>query len=48
MAKFKPVRAHARKAARPRGAAGCVVLILVLMAGVMVLLYLVMKSNANG
>jgi hypothetical protein len=48
MGKFKPVRAHAKKAARPQGAAGCVLLILAIMAGVMVFLYLVMKSNANG
>ena len=48
MAKFKPVRANARKTARPQGAAGCVVLILLIMVGVMVFLYLVMKSNANG
>jgi hypothetical protein len=48
MAKFRPVRAHAKTAARPQGAAGCVILILLLMVGVMVFLYLVMKSNANG
>ena len=48
MAKFRPVRANAKKAARPQGAAGCVILILATMVGVMVFLYLVMKSNANG
>jgi hypothetical protein len=48
MGKFKPVRASGKKAARPQGAAGCVILILAIMAGVMVFLYLVMKSNANG
>jgi hypothetical protein len=48
MAKFKPIRANAKKTARPQGAAGCVVLILLTMVGVMVFLYLVMKSNANG
>jgi hypothetical protein len=48
MGKFKPVRAGAKKAPRPQGAAGCVILILAIMAGVMVFLYLVMKSNANG
>jgi hypothetical protein len=48
MGKFKPVRAGGKKAARPQGAAGCVILILAIMAGVMVFLYLVMKSNANG
>jgi len=48
MAKFRPVRANARKTTRPQGAAGCVILILLLMVGVMLFLYLVMKSNANG
>jgi hypothetical protein len=48
MAKFRPIRANAKKAPRPQGAAGCVVLILLIMVGVMVFLYLVMKSNANG
>ena len=48
MARFKPVRANAKKTARPQGAAGCVIVILLIMAGVMIFLYLVMKSNANG
>ena len=48
MGKFKPVRGNAKKTARPLGAAGCVILILLMMVGVMVFLYLVMKSNANG
>ena len=48
MAKFKPVRAAGKKTARPQGAAGCVVMILLIMVGVMIFLYLVMKSNANG
>jgi len=47
MAKFRPIRANA-KTSRPQGAAGCVILILLIMVGVMVFLYLVMKSNANG
>src|SRR5450759_5605947 len=42
MGKFKPVRAKAKKTTRPQGAAGCVVLILAIMVGVMVFLYLVM------
>ena len=46
--KFRPVRANAKKTTRPQGAAGCVILILLIMVGVMVFLYLVMKSNANG
>ena len=48
MGKFKPVRANAKKTTRPQGAAGCVILVLAIMVGVMVFLYLVMKSNANG
>ena len=36
------------KTTRPQGAAGCVILILLIMVGVMAFLYLVMKSNANG
>jgi DNA mismatch repair protein MutH len=48
MAKFRPIRANAKKTTRPQGAAGCVILILLIMVGVMVFLYLVMKSNANG
>ena len=48
MAKFKPVRAGAKKTARPQGAAGCVIMILLIMIGVMVFLYLVMRGNANG
>jgi hypothetical protein len=48
MARFRPVRANAKKTTRPQGAAGCVILILLIMIGVMVFLYLVMKSNANG
>jgi hypothetical protein len=48
MGKFKPVRANAKKTTRPQGAAGCVILILLIIVGVMAFLYLVMKSNANG
>jgi hypothetical protein len=47
MARFKPVRANAKKTTRPQGAAGCVILILLIMVGVMAFLYLVMKSNGN-
>jgi hypothetical protein len=47
MAKFKPVRVKSKSAPRPQGAAGCVILILLIMAGVMLLLYLVMSSHAN-
>ena len=48
MGKFKPVRPGSKKSSRPQGAAGCVVMILLIMFGVMAFLYLVMKSNANG
>src|SRR5664279_1491081 len=41
MAKFRPVRANAKKTPRPQGATGCVILILAIMVGVMVFLYLV-------
>jgi hypothetical protein len=44
MAKFRPIRANAKKTSRPQGAAGCVILILLIMVGVMVFLYLVMKK----
>jgi hypothetical protein len=47
MGKFKLAGAKGKKTTRPQGAAGCVILILLLMVGVMVFLYLVMKS-ANG
>jgi len=48
MAKYKPVRPSGKKSPRPNGAAGCVILILLLMVGVMIFLYLVMRGNANG
>jgi hypothetical protein len=47
MGKFKLAGSKGKKSARPQGAAGCVILILLTMVGVMVFLYLVMKS-ANG
>jgi len=47
MAKFKPVRPKARKGPAPQGAAGCVILILLAMVGVMLFMYFVMR-NANG
>ena len=48
MGKFKPVRVKAQKTTRPQGAAGCVILILLIMVGVGVFFYLVMRSYANG
>ena len=47
MGKFKLAGSKGKQKARPQGAAGCVILILLIMVGVMVFLYLVMKS-ANG
>ncbi len=47
MGKFKLAGSKGKKTARPQQAAGCVILILLIMVGVMVFLYLVMKS-ANG
>jgi hypothetical protein len=47
MAKFKPVRVKPRTPARPQGAVGCVVLILLIMFGVMIFLYFAMKYNAS-
>jgi hypothetical protein len=47
MAKFKPVRPKTRRTSAPQGAVGCVILILLAMAGVMLFMYFVMR-NANG
>jgi len=47
MAKFKPVRPKSKKTPAPQGAAGCVILILLAMIGVMLFMYFVMR-NANG
>jgi hypothetical protein len=47
MAKFKPVRVKPASAPKPQGAMGCVILLILLMIGVMVFLYLVMRSNAT-
>jgi hypothetical protein len=47
MAKFKPVRPKPKRGPAPQGALGCVILILLAMAGVMVFMYFVMR-NANG
>jgi hypothetical protein len=47
MAKFKPVRPKAKKGPAPQGALGCVILILLGMAAVMLFMYFVMR-NANG
>jgi hypothetical protein len=47
MAKFKPVRARPKGQPKPQGALGCVILLLLIMVGVMVFLYFVMRSNAS-
>jgi hypothetical protein len=47
MAKYKPVRAKSKSPARPQGAVGCVILLILIMFGIMAFLYLVMKSHAS-
>jgi hypothetical protein len=48
MAKFKPARGKRRSTAPPPGALSCVVLVILLILGVMVFMYLVMRGHANG
>ncbi|GEM_PF-829253 len=48
MAKFKPARGKAKRTAPPPGAVSCVVLILVGILLVMLFMYFVLRSNANG
>ena len=47
MAKFKPAKGKRSRVAAPHGAVPCVVLVIAAIAGVMLLLFFVMK-NANG
>ena len=47
MAKFKPVRAKRAKAPSPQGALPCVILVILAIAGVMALLFFVMKSSGS-
>ncbi len=48
MAKMKLARGKSKKAQTPPGGVACIVLIVIGMGLVMLLLYFVMKSNANG
>ncbi|HTS26142.1 MAG TPA: hypothetical protein VMH81_09715 [Bryobacteraceae bacterium] len=48
MGKFKPVRAKRKSAPVPPGGLPCVILVIVGMLLVMLFLYFVMRSNANG
>lgn len=48
MAKMKPARGKSKKAQPPPGGVACIVVIVIGMALVMLLLYFVLKSNANG
>ena len=47
MARFKPVRGRPKESVKPQGALGCVILLILIMVGVMVFLYFVMRSNAS-
>jgi hypothetical protein len=47
MAKFKPARAKKPAAPAPHGAIPCVILVILAIAGVMTMLFLVMKSSSG-
>jgi hypothetical protein len=47
MAKFKPAKAKRKNAPTPQGALPCVILVILAIAGVMLLLFLVMKSSSS-
>jgi len=47
MAKFKPAKAKRKSVPVPQGALPCVVLVILAIAGVMLLLFLVMKSSSS-
>jgi hypothetical protein len=47
MAKFRPAKAKKQAAPAPQGAIPCVVLVILAIAGVMLLLFLVMKSSSG-
>jgi hypothetical protein len=47
MAKFKPAKAKKPTAPAPQGAIPCVVLVILAIAGVMLLLFFVMKSSSG-
>jgi flagellar basal body-associated protein FliL len=47
MAKFRPARAKKKTAPAPQGAISCVILVVLAIAGVMLLLFFVMKSSSG-
>jgi hypothetical protein len=47
MAKFKPAKAKKPTAPAPQGAVPCVILVILAIAGVMLLLFFVMKSSSG-
>jgi hypothetical protein len=47
MAKFRPARAKKDKVPSPQGAIPCVILVILAIAGVMLVLFLVMKSSSG-
>jgi hypothetical protein len=47
MAKFKPAKAKKPTAPTPQGAIACVVMVILAIAGVMLLLFFVMKSSGS-
>jgi multisubunit Na+/H+ antiporter MnhB subunit len=47
MAKFKPAKAKKPSVPAPQGAIPCVVLVILAIAGVMLLLFFVMKSSSG-
>jgi hypothetical protein len=47
MAKFKPAKTKRKSVPVPQGALPCVILVILAIAGVMLLLFLVMKSSSS-
>lgn len=47
MAKFKPAKAKKPTAPAPQGAIPCVILVILVIAGVMLLLFFAMKSSSG-
>jgi uncharacterized membrane protein YidH (DUF202 family) len=47
MAKFKAAKAKRQNAPAPQGAISCVILVILAIAGVMLLLFFVMKSSSG-
>jgi hypothetical protein len=47
MAKFKPAKAKSKTVPTPQGAIPCVIFVVLAIAGVMLLLFFVMKSSSG-